>query len=320
MWYLEILVSLVFINLYIYHHNYQITDIEPALVATDPQKILQKLSSIHLDSSKNFDCPELAIGGLEEGIKHALPNSIAFVISDATAKDVNKYKSVLKTMQNKQITANFLLTGDCGERAGEGYDVYTKLARYSNGQVFDMKSEGVKEVILAIQTQLDDDFTTLKYLIKDAAGTSTEEFSVDSTITEIQISLSGSNPSMVIKNPLGEIITGTVTSMANLIIVKILNPMPGKWTVEVKSSSKHSIRFGAISSLKVGFGFSADTPSKLAETSNRPAKGVPNVLSIYAPELDGDLTEAVLELQPIDERWGRRRRELSGSIYIATKS
>ena len=152
-------------------------------------------------------------------------------------------------MQRKQITASFLSTGDCGKRDSEGYEVYTKLARYTNGQVFDMKSEGVKEVILAIQTQLDDDFTLLKYLVKTAAETSVEDFWVDSTISEIQISLSGSNPSMVIRNPLGEIVTGTVTSMANLIIVKILNPMPGKWKVEVKSSSKHSISFGVISSL-----------------------------------------------------------------------
>ena len=209
--------------------------------------MLKKLSEIKLTG--NRDCPEMAIGGLEEGLKHALPNSIAFVLTDATAKDFNKYRSVLKAMQSKQITANFLLTGDCGNRDSEGFNVYTQLARYTNGQVFDIKSEEIKEVMLGLKMQLDDEYTSLKYLVKNAAETSIEEFLVDSTITIIQISLSGSNPSMVIRNPLGEIITGNVTSMDNLMIVKILNPIPGKWTVEVKSSSKHSISFGVISSL-----------------------------------------------------------------------
>ena len=265
--------------------------------------MLKKLREIQL--IENSDCPEMAISGLEEGLKHALPNSLAFVLTDATAKDFNKYRSVLNTMQSKQITATFLLTGDCGNGDGDGHVVYRKLARFTNGQEFDMKSEGVKEVILAIQTLLDDEFTTLKYLIKDTAGTSIEEFPVDFTITEIQISLSGSNPSMVIKNPLGEIVTGRVTSMANLIIVKILNPMPGKWTVEVKSSSKHSIRFGAISSLKIEYGFSIDTPvnpslNRGAGLLNRGA-GLPNIMTIFVPDSSAiDLTEVDLDIQELD--------------------
>ncbi|CAO1403247.1 unnamed protein product [Diamesa tonsa] len=285
-------------------------DIEPAVVTTDPQVMLQKLKEIKLIGNK--DCPEMAIGGLKEGIKLALKNSIAFVISDATAKDFSEYRSVYNSMQKKQISATFLLTGDCGERDSEGYKVYGKLARYTNGEVFDMKSDGIKEVILAIRTQLDDEFTLLKYLIKDAAGTSIEDFWVDSSISQIQISISGSDPSMVIRNPLGEIVTGKETSMENINIVKILNPMPGKWTLEAKSSSIHSIRFGAISSLKLEYGFSVDTPIDPAETSKLPSKGVPNQLTVFIPDSSGiNLTEAILKLE-VDERLGRKRRELSG--------
>ena len=264
----------------------------------DPEVMLQKLREIKLTGNK--DCPEMAIGGLKEGIKHALKNSIAFVISDATAKDFSEYKLVYKTMRDKHISATFLLTGDCGKPESEEYKVYTKLARHTNGEVFDMKSENIEEVILAIQSQLDDEFTLLKYLVKTAAETSVEDFWVDSTISQIQISLSGKNPSMVIRNPLGEIVIGKVTSMDNLIIARIKSPMPGKWTVDAKSSSTHSIRFGALSSFKLEYGFSIDTPINPSETSKLPGAGVANIMTIFVPDSSGiDLNEVVLE---IDER------------------
>ncbi|CAO1415300.1 unnamed protein product [Diamesa serratosioi] len=267
-------------------------DIEPALVTTNPQKVLQKLNSIVV--SGGGDCPEMAIGGLIEGMKHALPNSMAFVISDASAKDYAKYRAAYKLVRDKKISVSILSTGNCGARTGEGYKVYQSLSRQSNSQVFDMKSGNVKDVILAIRKQLNDDYATLKSVDKPYAGTTHEEFFVDNSMSEFDISLSGNNPSMIIKNPLGQIVAGSKISSDNYIIVTIKDPMAGKWVVEAKSSSAHSIRFGGISGTKFGIGFSSGPVTSASETSDLPKAGDQNVITVFGDPSKGNLSEIVL--------------------------
>lgn len=48
------------------------------------------------------DCPEMSLSGLKAGIEKALPNSLIFVITDATAKDHDLFDDVEKRIQNKQ--------------------------------------------------------------------------------------------------------------------------------------------------------------------------------------------------------------------------
>lgn len=52
------------------------------------------------------DCHELSLSGLQAGLKYALPNSIAYVISDATAKDHDKFRETHNLMQKKQTKAS----------------------------------------------------------------------------------------------------------------------------------------------------------------------------------------------------------------------
>ncbi|CAO1385749.1 unnamed protein product [Diamesa serratosioi] len=269
-------------------------EIEPALVTTIPQQVIDKLNSIVLGGPRNTDCPEMAISGLKEGIKHALHDSIAFLITDAGAKDYYEYRSASKILQEKKISVSVLSTGNCEKPTSEEFKVYGKLSRQTNSQLFDMKSGDVKDVILAIRKQLNDNYATLKSVDKHVAGTTIEEFFVDNSISEFEISIAGHNPSMIIKNPLGEIVTGTKISGENYIIVTIKNPMAGKWVVEANSSSAHSVRFGGNSSLKFKLGFSSTDVTSLSETSDSPMAGAQNVFNVFSDPSEGViLTEAV---------------------------
>lgn len=106
-------------------------DVEPVLKTKDPLKLLERLEEITIFGGE--DCPELALTGIQQAIEVSLPNSHAFVFSDASAKDFGLLEDVKEKIQKKQITVNFLLTGNCGEKTSMGYQVYEKLSQSSGG-------------------------------------------------------------------------------------------------------------------------------------------------------------------------------------------
>lgn len=228
-------------------------------------------------------------------------NSLAYVFSDATAKDLHYFEEALDLIQKKQVSVNFLLTGDCHDKSTPGYQVYHKLARASNGQVYDMKKSNVKDVLLAIRHTVNYKYTALKFLESESAGTTNTKLNVDKSISEFSVSMSGRNPKLTITDPRNETVKNTAElTLENLQMVKIKNPLDGQWNVEAEADSSHSIRLGAISEMKFEFGFSVDEPRKIAETSFQPLAGKKNVLSIFVsnPATIKNLTDVTIALIP----------------------
>lgn len=245
------------------------------------------------------DCPEMAISGLKIALDLGLPNSLAYVFSDATAKDFRYFNEALDLLQKKQITVNFLLTGDCNNPKSNEYQVYHHLSRASNGQVYDMSKSNVKDVLLAIRHTVNHNYASLKSVDSETAGLSQTKLNVDKSISELSVSVSGKNPTLTIKDPRNETVK-TVDELAlkNLKLVKIKDPLGGEWNVEASADSSHSIRLGAISEIKFRFGFSVNEPKKISETSFQPLSGVKNILSIFVDDqhLIHNLTDVTISL------------------------
>ncbi|CRK98213.1 CLUMA_CG011576, isoform A [Clunio marinus] len=259
---------------------YRDPTVEPAFQTKNPDDLLAKLKQIQ--TIGGGDCAEYALTGLKVALQLALPNSLAYVFSDATAKDLAYYEEVLGLIQKKQATVNFLLTGDCDDPAGPGYQVYVKLSRASNGQVYDMNKSNVKDVLLAIRHTVNYNYAALTSVDADSAGTSNTKLNVDKSISELSVSLSGKNPRLTITDPMNETVkSGEELSLMNLKLVKIKDPVDGLWNVETEAESSHSIRLGGISDLKFDFGFSTEVPEKKSETSFQPLASVQNILSIF---------------------------------------
>ncbi|CAO1403227.1 unnamed protein product [Diamesa tonsa] len=260
------------------------------------------------------DCPEMSLGGLKAGIEKALPNSLIFVITDATAKDHDLFDDVEKRIQNKQHSANFILTDDCDARETQGFKVYNTLARRSNSLVYDIKKNGIEKVLMALQPSMKDTYSSIKLDKKSSAGKSTTSLYVDSTMSNIDVKLCGQSPKLIIRNPLNEIVTGDVLSMDNLNIVNIKNPMAGKWTVESDSSSGYTVQMGSNSELKIKYGFSCGTPKNHGETSVQPLSGKKTMLSFFIsdPSKIGYLSNATLLLEKdedVADKSTRSKRE-----------
>jgi hypothetical protein len=245
------------------------------------------------------DCPEMAISGLKIALELALPNSLAYVFSDATAKDFRHYNEALDLLQKKQITVNFLLTGDCNNPKSNEYQVYHHLSRASNGQVYDMSKSNVKDVLLAIRHTVNHNYAALKSVDSETAGLTQTKLNVDKSISELSVSVSGKNPSLTIKDPRNETVKSVdELALKNLKLVKIKDPLGGEWNVEASADSSHSIRLGAISEIKFRFGFSVNEPKKITETSFQPLRGAKNIISIFVDDqhLIHNLTDVTISL------------------------
>lgn len=270
------------------------------------------------------DCPEYALSGLKIALELGLTNSLAYVFSDATAKDVRYYNEVLGLIQKRQAVVNFLLTGDCDDPTSPGYQVYHKLSRASNGQVYDMNKSNVKDVLIAIRHTVNSNYASLKSVDAESAGTTNTKLNIDKSISELSVSLSGKNPKLTIKDPNNETISsGDELTLTNLKLVKIKDPVDGLWNVEAGADSSHSVRLGAISEMKFEFGFSIDEPTKKSETSYQPLEAHKNVLSIFVsdPSLISNLSDVTVILVPTNDHESSRQfqlplRKLEDHVYV----
>ena len=250
-------------------------------------------------------------------------NSLAYVFSDATAKDLQYFEEALDLLQRKQVTVNFLLTGDCGNKSSPGYQVYHKLARASNGQVYDMDKSDVKDVLMAIRHTVNYKYTALKSVDSESAGTTNTKLNVDKSISELSVSMAGKNPKLTITDPRNETVQNSVQlSLENLQLIKIKNPLDGQWNIEAVAESSHSIRLGAISEMKFEFGFSIDEPSRITETSFQPLAGEKNMLSVFvsSPSLIESLSDITIILVPSSSHESSMEfkiplRKLSDEVY-----
>lgn len=76
-------------------------------------KFIAALGSIVVHSTRNYDCPEFALGGIEKALLESRPGSYLFVFTDASAKDyerLNEIKSLCEKKQSQVGHSSMLLS------------------------------------------------------------------------------------------------------------------------------------------------------------------------------------------------------------------
>lgn len=270
-------------------------DVETALNTKLPSELLTKLSGISV--SGGDDCPELAIRGLKNALEHALPNSIAYVFSDASAKDFDLRDSVIKEIQKKQVKVNFLLTGVCGDgKSAPGYKVYLDISRASGGTTFDMKRDSLEEILLAMSDSMESNFESVKSVDFASGGRSVTPLKVDQSLKRLSITLAGLNTDLNVKDHNNLTIVPNTKFFSDNVKFMTFDVADSYYSIEASSDAAHSLRVGGLSELKFEFGFSTGYPKEQAETSIQPLVGYENILTIFVsdPVLVKCLTHATL--------------------------
>lgn len=266
------------------------------MVTTDPDVMLAALDEIQAGNigNNNPDCEEPALEGLRNALELPLLNSLGFLVSDASAKDYNLFDIVASLLQETQAQINFLLSGNCGHMTRPEFQVFGKIARVSDGQVFDMSSATIDDILQARRVTMEAGFGALRSFDSDVAEEVFTTIEPDSTTTKLSVSLSGEGARLVVRDSNGTIVTSDESFSSSTIKILSFDVQDKLYTIEAVATSAFSLRIGGLSELSFRFGFSWEEVSSLNETSIQPVEGHQNILSIFVsnPSMLKRLTHA----------------------------
>lgn len=219
---------------------------------------------------------------MKHALAYAAPNSIAYLFTDAGAKDYNLFSTVLPIIQKKQVTVNFMTTNiSLSGNPLPTIEVYDKIARASEGQVFKMSNDIIKKVLLSITQALEPKFEQILSLNAKAAVTTKTTVKVDVSFTQVSVTLAGKNSKLSVKNSKNESITSLKSFSSDNIKFETFEVADSEYNIEAFADSEYTIRVGGISDLKISFGFSTNIPRDQGETSFRPLIASQNYLSVF---------------------------------------
>lgn len=163
-----------------------------------------------------------------------------------------------------------------------GYNVFEKLAAASNGQVYNLKTDNIKDVLEDIKESLDKRRITLKYFDSGEARTHKIDLTIDKNLKEFSVSVAGHLPNITVVDPQNQTYEKAKESLnlENLKIVNVQDPEPGEWSIKAQAESAHSVRLTALSNVIFNFGFSLKTPKKIEETLFNPLLGTIEIILV----------------------------------------
>ncbi|KAL4706432.1 hypothetical protein ACJJTC_010915 [Scirpophaga incertulas] len=237
----------------------------PATVTQQKSEFKAALDRVHVYGGG--DCPEKSLGGIKLALSVSRPRSFIYVFTDATASDYRLVGNVLDMVQRKQSQVVFVLTGHCNDLNKPSYQVYEQIAAASSGQVFNLNKTNVHKVLEMVRTSLKGRNVNLGAVVLPAGYNYTQGIPVDSSVAEVTVSVAGSRPQITVLDPKGRELTGppqlvTTLDLSEIMVVKVLEPEAGNWSIVVGGAGEHSLRVAALSNLTFDCGFSVPLTKK----------------------------------------------------------
>ncbi|XP_050355253.1 hemicentin-1-like [Nymphalis io] len=247
------------------------------------------------------DCPEYSMSGIEEALQISKPNSFFYVFTDASAKDYLKIDVVKSLSQKKAIQVNFLLTGICNNYGGKYFSGYENLTVATSGQIFHIKKNDITKIIKYIVESIKNKRTILnQQYIKQKGGT--VQFTVDSKIQDVLISISSNSPSYRVTDSIGNIIESTEIVHTEKTAVDKIIAKPGNYTIHINNDIKCSVVVSGSTTVCFEYGFSIIEPTTINETSTKPLSDLTEkqYLSIVLDNNEKDIKLETAEIRDID--------------------
>uniref|UniRef100_A0A2A4JKA5 Hemolin n=2 Tax=Heliothis virescens TaxID=7102 RepID=A0A2A4JKA5_HELVI len=253
------------------------------------------------------DCPEKSLTGIHLALNVSRPRSFLYVFTDATAGDHRIVGKVLDTIQRKQSQVVFILTGHCNDLKRPSYKVYQQVAAASSGQIFNLNKTSVHKMLDFVTSSIKGRMVNLASVSNPPGYNYTQEIPVDSTLGEVTVSVSGAKPKITVVDPNGEQLTGppkliTTLDLSEIMVVKVMQPEPGNWTITVGSEEEHSVKVVGLSNVTFTHGFSVEQPASMKETSYRPLRGTYNHMLISLSPPNASAAIGFAEILTLDGR------------------
>ncbi|XP_028169127.1 hemicentin-1-like isoform X2 [Ostrinia furnacalis] len=248
-------------------------------VTKNEDEFKRALESIYVNGGG--DCPELSMAGIELALTQSLPGSNLYVLTDASAKDLDLLDKVKNLASKKFAQVVFLLTGRCGSDDDPGYQAYHKLSDATNGQVFHMTKDNVGKILAYVAETVSSRKTVVTKTTFPPGYDHDLTIPVDADMKDVVIAGSGTEPKIDITAPDGsKPHTEKLVDIPEVISVKIKDTTPGNYTAKVGSKSETSVVITATTTIQFKHGFSLAEPSSIEGTAIQPLPDKESHLSI----------------------------------------
>ncbi|CAK1542611.1 unnamed protein product [Leptosia nina] len=267
---------------------------------TDRIEFKAKLDDIVTDGGD--DCPEMAMEGILLAVENSRPNSLFYVMTDASAKDYLMYDEVIRRALKKFIQVTFLLTGSCSDEEDPDYQVYHKIAKATGGEVFNLEKEEIKKILDYILEMIADKKVTLRNQNFPLDNPENEiTFSVDSKVNKVTLSLVGPYPSFIVQDDEGNKVPTTPIVTTNRISILKMEPViPGNYKAVILSTNSENLHIKGSSDISFNYKFSTLPPTTKLDTVTRPIAGAETYLMIEFSNDEDDMkleTANLLDIQ-----------------------
>ncbi|XP_054907451.1 von Willebrand factor A domain-containing protein 7-like [Poeciliopsis prolifica] len=269
----------------------------PLIRTTDPEIFKGYINS--LKAAGGGDTPELSLSGLQLALTGAPPNSEIFVFTDAPAKDKHLRNPVIALIEQTKSVVNFMITNVLGIRQqtpGEGNQqqsyrmaradgqLYKDLAQTSGGQAVKVSKSNLLEAIDILTESTSSSLVTLLQASRNPGKTENFTFSVDESVRNLTIYVTGSNVEFTLIDPSGVVQNNVATSgssvissqtVGNLHTVKLLT-LAGVWEIGIVSKNSYSLKVVGESSIDFLFDFIVESDGPFGGfdvIDNRPTAG-----------------------------------------------
>lgn len=223
-----------------------------ATVTSDPAVFKTALNGLTIGGGD--DCPELAMGGMLEALKHMGTGGSLFVFTDADAKDSYYVSNVITQAKSNKVKIYPFVFGGCGE-SGFIDPNYFRIARESGGQVFKLADAEAGAITGLIDPLTRSNQVNVLSIQDTLTGTYQNlVVPIDSTMTQATFSVSGTNAVSLIRpddfpvqanDPDTEMVTVETGTF-----ITIDNPVPGQWRLEFSGSGEFTAKVTGESSLR----------------------------------------------------------------------
>ncbi|CAC5388512.1 unnamed protein product [Mytilus coruscus] len=170
----------------------------------DGYVMINKVQAIEAENGDNGDCPEYAAAGMLAAIALMRDNSPLYVFTDADVKDADRIQEVIIAAKAKNIQVSSLITSQCTrrkrsalgrhERSASTLSFFQQIAEATGGNVHETDKENIGHVL---ETAIGETFPSTEIILNSfdwsAAETNDKNITVDSTITVLKISVTGSS-------------------------------------------------------------------------------------------------------------------------------
>ena len=189
------------------------------------------------------DAPEMCLTGLLNILDNLASKDYSeiFVYTDAEAKDTYKLSTVLSMVESKGARVTFLLTGSLSPRTTSAY---TTISDKSNGDVIHTSKSTILNTVEFLIERADA-LSEPVLNLKNIKTSKIIDINVDSSVKNIKFNLNNldSISSISMRKPDGVLVSPTlVSSMTDMSMYEIKNPMFGKWYLNITLKSEEGVK------------------------------------------------------------------------------